>query len=142
MPDVMPTYRPRVPSLRGQKHLLYQHLHHHSPPPELGGRKKGRGRRAYRHVPPPPQAVSHLKQPAHKVVSAGLSVGSTAGIIQMVLHKRNVKELSSPRGQPHRANQAETEYEKTRKGGGDGADERRSAATPKVKAAPFPALIT
>jgi hypothetical protein len=68
------------------------------------------------------------------VVSAGLPVGSTAGTIQMMPHLRNIKELEQPRGQP-------TEQTKptqtTRKGWGGGADERRSAATPKVKAAPL-----
>ena len=37
MPDVVPTYRPRVPRLRGQKHLLHQHLHHHPPPTRIRG---------------------------------------------------------------------------------------------------------
>ena len=49
-------------------------------------------------------------------------------------HLRNIKELEQPRGQP-------TEQTKptqtTRKGWGGGADERRSAATPTVKAAPL-----
>ena len=48
-------------------------------PPELGGRK-GRGRGAHRRVLRPPQAVSHLKQLAHRVAPTGLSVGSTAGL--------------------------------------------------------------
>ena len=64
----------------------------------------------------------HLKQLAHRVVSAGLPVGSTAGTIQMMPHLRNIKELEQPRGQP-------TEQTKptqtTRKGWGGGADERQ-----------------
>jgi hypothetical protein len=52
----------------------------------------------------------------------------------MMPHLRNIKELEQPRGQP-------TEQTKptqtTRKGWGGGADERRSAATPTVKAAPL-----
>jgi hypothetical protein len=99
LPDVVPTCRPRALSLRGQKHLLHQHLHPHSPPPELGGRK-GREKGAHRRVPRPPQAVWHLKQLPNRVVIASLSVGSTAGLVYMTLHLRNIKELSSPRGQP------------------------------------------
>jgi hypothetical protein len=57
----------------------------------------------------------------------------------MVLHLRNVKELEQPCGQPTEPTKP---TQTTRKGWGGGADERRSAATPKVKAAPFPALIT
>jgi hypothetical protein len=57
----------------------------------------------------------------------------------MMLHLRNIKELAQPRRQlTERTKPTQT----TRKGWGGGADERRSAATPKVKAAPFAALIT
>ena len=57
----------------------------------------------------------------------------------MMLHLRNIKELAQLCGQlTERTKPTQT----TRKGWGGGADERRSAATPTMKAAPFPALIT
>ena len=80
-----------------------------------------------------------MKQPAQRVATAGLSVGSTAGIIQMMLHLRNIKALEEPRGQPTEPTKP---TQTTRKGWGGGADERRSALTPTVKAAPFAALGT
>ena len=56
-----------------------------------------------------------------------------------MLHLRNIKELAQLCGQlTERTKPTQT----TRKGWGGGADERRSAATPTMKAAPFPALGT
>ena len=57
----------------------------------------------------------------------------------MVLHLRNIKELEQPRGQL--TEQTKTQ-QTTKKGKTDGADERRSALTPTMKAAPFAALGT
>ena len=54
-------------------------------------------------------------------------------------HLRNIKELEQPRGQP--TEQTKTQ-QTTKKGRTDGADERRSALTPTMKAAPFPAPRT
>ena len=57
----------------------------------------------------------------------------------MMPHLRNIKELEQPRGQLTK--QTKTQ-QTTKKGRTDGADERRSALTPTMKAAPFPALGT
>ena len=57
----------------------------------------------------------------------------------MMPHLRNIKELEQPRGQP--TEQTKTQ-QTTKKGRTDGADERRSALTPTVKAAPFAAPRT
>ena len=57
----------------------------------------------------------------------------------MMPHLRNIKELEQPRGQL--TEQTKTQ-QTTKKGRTDGADERRSALTPTMKAAPFPALGT
>ena len=107
-------------------------------PPELGGRK-GRGRGAHRRVPRPPQAVSHLKQLAHRVAPTGLSVGSTAGLIWMTLHAPNIKGLEQPHRQPTEQNKPR---QTTRKGRTGGTDGRQFGLTPTVKAAPFAALRT
>ena len=55
----------------------------------------------------------------------------------MMPHLRNIKELEQPRGQLTK--QTKTQ-QTTKKGRTDGADERRSALTPTMKAAPFTAL--
>ena len=57
----------------------------------------------------------------------------------MMPHLRNIKEFEQPRGQL--TEQTKTQ-QTTKKGRTDGADERRSALTPTMKAAPFPALGT
>ena len=57
----------------------------------------------------------------------------------MTLHTLNVKGLEQPHRQPQRQT---TPTQTTRKGWGGGADGRRSAATPTVKAAPFAAPRT
>ena len=54
-------------------------------------------------------------------------------------HLRNIKEFEQPRGQL--TEQTKTQ-QTTKKGRTDGADERRSALTPTMKAAPFAALGT
>jgi hypothetical protein len=95
---------------------------------------EGRERGAHRHINRPPQAAWHSQQLAERVPAAGLPVGTTAGTIQMMPHLRNIKELEQPRGQLTK--QTKTQ-QTTKKGKTDGADERRSALTPTMKAAPF-----
>ena len=57
----------------------------------------------------------------------------------MMPHLRNIKELEQPRGQL--TEQTKTQ-QTTKKGRTDGADERRSALTPTMMAAPFVAPRT